>query len=717
MQSVRARFVPMCQQVLALGVVLAALVPASRVVSLDVVGPDAARDILSAPMQSSATEIDLRAYAVESAKASVVATQPGEAHLREVALTAPFGAQGRMAAPPRRLVSAPQHVEGLGAIGVTWDPRSEVGDGEISLEVRSRTAAGWSDWSAVEYEAEHGPDPESPEGRTARPGTEAVVVGDVDQVQVRAASSAGSLPSDLTLSVIEPGTPVATTIAEPAIDTAVSRTAGDPTGDPTTDPATDPATDPGAEDETDPVDPDADEEGLELATVSVTPKPRIFSRAQWGADERARSASSLRYYEVHGGFVHHTVNANDYRRKDVPALMRSIYAYHTKSRGWSDIGYNFLVDRFGRIWEGRYGGVDRAVVGAHTLGYNDYGFAMSAIGNFEEVKPSDAMLGAYGALFAWKLSLHGVEAGSTTQRMGSATFKAISGHRDAGSTACPGRYLYKKISKIRKLAAELQADWASRELQPNLVGGPVKDLVLRRASDQMGVVVPLRRTRSGALVAGDPIETGLNLKRTRSVLAVGDWDLDGFGDILTHSKKGALRVRRGDGKGGFATATIRLESGYDSWELLSAAGDVTGDGYPDLIGQPAGGATRILPGAGTAGLAPSYAAYGRVGAESLVGVGRWNTDGTPDVVVLRDSVLTVWGTNGPGGLTGSLGITKDVRKYDWILGAGITGSSGHADLLVRKARNGSLYLLPGTTTGFGKRVLITEGFGDYDMVG
>ena len=74
---------------------------------------------------------------------------------------------------------------------------------------------------------------------------------------------------------------------------------------------------------------------------------------------------------MHAGFVHHTVNANDYTRDEVPGILRSIYAYHTQSRGWSDVGYNFLVDRFGRIWEGRYGGVDRPVVGAHTLGYND----------------------------------------------------------------------------------------------------------------------------------------------------------------------------------------------------------------------------------------------------------------------------------------------------------------------------------------------------------
>ena len=105
-------------------------------------------------------------------------------------------------------------------------------------------------------------------------------------------------------------------------------------------------------------------------------------------------------------------------RPRCPRILRSIYAYHVKSRGWSDIGYNFLVDRFGRIWEGRYGGIDKPVVGAHTLNYNDYAFAMSAIGNFDTVQPPDVMLRAYGQLFAWKLSLHGVNPASTSQQVG-----------------------------------------------------------------------------------------------------------------------------------------------------------------------------------------------------------------------------------------------------------------------------------------------------------
>ena len=116
------------------------------------------------------------------------------------------------------------------------------------------------------------------------------------------------------------------------------------------------------------------------------------------------------YGTVKTGFIHHTVNTNNYTAEQVPSLLRGIYAYHTQSRGWRDIGYNYLVDRFGRIWEGRYGGVTRAVVGAHTLGYNEVSFAMSAIGNFDIARPPAAVLTAYARLFAWKLSLYNIRA-------------------------------------------------------------------------------------------------------------------------------------------------------------------------------------------------------------------------------------------------------------------------------------------------------------------
>ncbi|MEZ5191951.1 MAG: N-acetylmuramoyl-L-alanine amidase [Nocardioides sp.] len=508
------RFVTGCQQLLVLGAVLAALTPAAGVVSLEIVARPPAGSGPSRPAGAPVARM-------ESAQVPLRAVDPT---VREYALTAPRGASRQRpvaalasttTAPDGavQLVSMPTPVSGYGAVGLSWAPRTRLTQADAAFSVRTRVTGGeWSAWQTLPYDPEHGPDPKSDEAEHARPGTDPLLVGDVDEVQVRA-DLADRAPTDLSLAVIDPGTDGATEQEAPALDTG----AGDPE-------------DSGAALE---VQPEGGTKatagsGLALQAATFTPKPRIFSRAQWGADESMRDASSLHYYEVHAGFVHHTVNANDYTRAEVPALIRGIYAYHVRVRGWSDIGYNFLVDRFGRIWEGRYGGIDRPVVGAHTLGYNDYSFAMSAIGNFETTQPRPRMLRAYGALFAWKLSLHGVDASSTRQKVGSSYFQAINGHRDAAATACPGRYLYAQLPLIRTYAAEDQQGWAGRELESNLAGNRYPDLIVRRASDGQAFVLPtggmLRFTKAKALLngwaAGD--------------VAVASPDLtgDGRGDVL-----------------------------------------------------------------------------------------------------------------------------------------------------------------------------------------
>jgi hypothetical protein len=240
-----------------------------------------------------------------------------------------------------------------------------------------------------------------------------VVVGRVDAVQVKATSTGHARPVEMTLSVIDAG-------QSPALASATS--VGSPF--------------------------------YPAKAGPRTPRPAIYSRVQWGADESMRDGFAG-YGEIHAAFVHHTVNTNDYSRADVPTILRGIYAYHTQSRGWSDVGYNFLVDRFGRIWEGRWGGIRRAVIGAHTLGHNENAFAMSAIGNFEVVAPSREMLQSYAQLLGWKLSRYGVDGNGYTT-IDNVTLSTISGHRDAAATACPGGYLYAKIPAIRARVAAAQ---------------------------------------------------------------------------------------------------------------------------------------------------------------------------------------------------------------------------------------------------------------------
>jgi hypothetical protein len=962
MRPSKVRYVTACQQLLALGAVLAVLAPAAGVISLDVViqhpGAPATARVRVEP--AAATTSDARPARVPEGRVDAVD--------QEYSLTPK---QGSHATPDGRalltkpavgrteVLSRPEAVAGFGTVGVTWSNTDQLADGDITIEVRTRKDGAWSAWNPMPYDADHAPDPGSQEARNARPGTDAVVVGDVDQVQVKAVTSTGTAPADMKLAVIAPGKAAVSEVQAPAIDTArIEQSEGAPgqpsyiSNDASVSTELPVATDTGGQDT------------LALAAGTFTTKPKIFSRAQWGADERLRDPGSLHYYEVHAGFVHHTVNANDYTRDEVPGILRSIYAYHTQSKGWSDIGYNFLVDRFGRIWEGRYGGVALPVVGAHTLGYNDYSFAMSAIGNYEIAKPSAVMLDAYARLFAWKLSLHGVDVSSTKQWVGSRYFQAINGHRDAGQTLCPGKYLYAKLPYIRTLAAKYQQSWAGRQRDVNAVSTPYPDIFLRSTSDNAGYLLPtqgllrlraprvsdatgwsgmdtiiatpdvtgdgktdlfardsvtgtamiypgdgtghfgagikptnafkgfdqitavgdlnhdgrkdlvgrnpatgrlrlfygtggggfasklwsndwagydktigtgdfngdgfndlLARGTSGALwlvpgkgrdglgapvrLAGKwggfdvltgygdynhdgrpdlfarnarsgngfvfpnlggnkfghwfgPLETTggvaalssggnvvdggpadlvgrkgdalvvlahsgtwntsapapvqMNFGNATKLLSVGDWDRDGDGDLIVRTVTGKLMLRLSNDDGTFA-APQQIASGFDEVGLLSAVGDMTGDGYPDLMGQPTGGAMRIYPGRGAAGLGVSYVAHSAISASRQYGVGLWDGDGAPDSLFRVDNRLVLYPGNGPGGLTSSESLGTDVSAYDWVLGVGDISDSGHPDLIVRAKKTGYLWLLPGTASGFGDRVFLAQGFGGYNLAG
>ncbi len=193
-------------------------------------------------------------------------------------------------------------------------------------------------------------------------------------------------------------------------------------------------------------------------------EPTIVTRQEWGADESLRRAAPS-YAKVKMAFVHHTDTGNDYSQADAPAIVRGIYAYHTQVLGWNDIGYDFLIDRFGTIYEGRYGGVAKGVIGAQVLGFNTGSTGVAIIGTFTQVAPPAAAVSALEHLLAWKLSLGGLNPlGSTQMTCGyTQKFKAgakvslpvIAGHRDANYTECPGDALYALLPTVRAAVARL----------------------------------------------------------------------------------------------------------------------------------------------------------------------------------------------------------------------------------------------------------------------
>jgi hypothetical protein len=293
-------------------------------------------------------------------------------------------------------------------VGVTW-PESKR---KVTAKVRVQRDGVWSKWETLNVEDEHGPDPETPEG-SERSGTDPLWVGEAEGVQANVTTVDGRTVSDAKVILIQPG--VLPTDAE-----------------------------------------EAPAETMQTMAASETPypMPAMVSRRAWGADERLRSYNKdcavPKYTStVQAAFVHHTADRNTYTREQVPAIMRATYTYHVKSRGWCDIGYNFLVDRFGRVFEGRFGGAQLPVLGAHTGGFNTNSFGIALIGNFQSAAPTAAMLEKTARVIAWKFDAN-YRSPVTTLVMNGKRLYTISGHRDTKATECPGNQLYSKLRWLRQ---------------------------------------------------------------------------------------------------------------------------------------------------------------------------------------------------------------------------------------------------------------------------
>ncbi|GAA3392101.1 N-acetylmuramoyl-L-alanine amidase [Streptomyces roseoviridis] len=345
--------------------------------------------------------------------------------------------------------------EPFGLLGVSWtDPKAKI-KGTIEARTRSIETGEWSDWIELE------PQPSGMDGEEdARGSTEPLWTGPSDGAEVRISdgAAAGTLPAGLTLNMIDPHGAGAAAEQNGDLGIEPAAFAADDVNTPPTVPG----------------------------PPSTAPQPKVVTRAQWGVDESkvVEPPLYLPGGKIKAAFVHHTAG-EPYECSQSASIVQGILDYHMRVKGWRDIGYNFFVDKCGTIFEGRKGGIDQPVMGAHSYGWNAESTGISIIGNYMTEAASEAALASVSKIIAYKLGQYGVDPGGkailtaggdpaketlsnyygakfTPQQQ--YTFNAINGHRDGFNTECPGDKLYPQLSKIRSYATGTVANLAISSL-------------------------------------------------------------------------------------------------------------------------------------------------------------------------------------------------------------------------------------------------------------
>ena len=398
--------------------------------------------------------------------------------------------------------------------GVHWR-----GSGAVRFRTRSE-AGRWSEWRRAAPEAEDGPDERSPEQRAQgwRLGNP-WWVGDADRIQVRARGSVTRVRAHLVWSP---------------------------------------------------------ELRIPLRVPAATVEPAIVPRASWGADERIRRGPPSYADGVRFAVVHHTAGENGYSRSEAPAIVRGIQLFHVKGNGWNDIGYNFLVDRFGTIYEGRFGGVDRDVVGAHAMGFNTGSVGVALLGTYEDTAPSAAAQDAIARIIAWRLDLDHVDPTAFVNFISGGSdryasdipvlLNGVSGHRDTGFTACPGDVLYGRLGTIASTAR-------------GLGGVKIFDPRSSLAGSALRVRARLSQSRSWGVAITGP--AGVEVARGTGAGTGVDWTWDsaGFpaGSYGWTISAGTARPATGTFRAGGGSAPLAIDALAAEPEAISPNGDGQAD--------------------------------------------------------------------------------------------------------------------------------------------
>jgi flagellar hook assembly protein FlgD len=318
-----------------------------------------------------------------------------------------------------------------------------------------------------------------------------------------------------------------------------------------------------------------------LRRLTATAQPSFVPRSAWGADESIRRAAPAYAPRIRFVVVHHTAGRNAYTQAEAPAIVKGIQLYHVRGNGWNDIGYNYLVDRFGTVYEGRYGGIDKAVVGAHARGFNTGSAGIALLGTYSGQAPTKAAQTALTSLIAWRLDVAHVDPMSMQNVISGGSerwpskvpvlLRSVSGHRDTGFTECPGETLYSRLNQIASDAAKLGGPKIFDPRVEASAEGPVRF----RARLSQALAWTLTVTRAGTEVARQS-GSGKTL----------DWTWD-----ATSLEPGSYRWSISAGSARPATGSVRAGLGSDTGssgaltisDAAAAPGGITpnGDGQGD----------------------------------------------------------------------------------------------------------------------------------------
>ena len=309
----------------------------------------------------------------------------------------------------------------------------------IRIQVRTKQGSEWGNWNTLDEEEQE---------EAQNKGSEPMTVSNASAVQMRILGDSAPSEAELVLVDSKQGPGDAQAVAENDPVELDDQVSGDSAGAETApEQSTEDATDAEAASAED-VDAAA---GATVTNQNYVPgsstvdtvakkvsKPKIGSRSSWGA--KAYRGSPDYASGIKQAVVHHTSGSNSYSAADVPGIIRGIQAYHQQGRGWNDIGYNVVADKYGRLWHARGGDVSKAVIGAHVAGHNTGTFGISVLGTYNSAAPPKKTRDAVASAIAWKFSINGIS---------KATKSNLVGHRDLGQTDCPGDAFYAKMGEMR----------------------------------------------------------------------------------------------------------------------------------------------------------------------------------------------------------------------------------------------------------------------------